>query len=282
MRWASSSALWSSSSAGRSLSRLAVSVAVMAFPFVGTDQMGTNPGISKPYVQCRITGILVRTARVRAGETASGKKGPGSRDRALPSFTTSAGYLYGHDLAKRLPSPQRLPVSDSIVVPTVSAFHDPAGASGQLQYMQAGVGAVDDVDEAAAVDLDVVGLDHDVADRVYADLATLRARVRLRRRRRDEEADLARAEGLANVDGAHAGVEPRREHQLAVEDAGERLVARVRPETAAPGAEVAARRRNMVVGDAHRLRRRGDVHHVDHLPVVRAPVAARLVHQDDE
>src|SRR5712691_7935935 len=48
MRWASSSALWSSSSACRSLSWLEVSVVVMAFPFIGTDQVGAKPGISTP------------------------------------------------------------------------------------------------------------------------------------------------------------------------------------------------------------------------------------------
>src|SRR3989442_7876892 len=46
MRWASSSALWSCSSARRSLSSLVVSVLVMAFPFIGTDQMGVNRGIA--------------------------------------------------------------------------------------------------------------------------------------------------------------------------------------------------------------------------------------------
>src|SRR5258706_13192915 len=46
MRLASSSALWSWSSALRSLSCLEISVLIMAFPFVGTNQMGTNPGIS--------------------------------------------------------------------------------------------------------------------------------------------------------------------------------------------------------------------------------------------
>src|SRR6266850_1150338 len=46
MRWASSSVLWSWSSALRSWSCLEISVLVMAFQFIGTDQMGTNRGIS--------------------------------------------------------------------------------------------------------------------------------------------------------------------------------------------------------------------------------------------
>src|SRR5207249_3187296 len=46
MRCASSSVLWSCSSAGRSLSSLVMSVLIMAFPFIGTDQMGAYRGIS--------------------------------------------------------------------------------------------------------------------------------------------------------------------------------------------------------------------------------------------
>src|SRR6266571_7781623 len=46
MRWASSSALWSCSSACRSLSSLVVSVLVMAFQFIRTDQVGANRRIS--------------------------------------------------------------------------------------------------------------------------------------------------------------------------------------------------------------------------------------------
>src|SRR6266496_4243316 len=45
MRWASSSVLWSCSSARRSLSRSEVSVVVMAFPLIGTEQSGgETPG----------------------------------------------------------------------------------------------------------------------------------------------------------------------------------------------------------------------------------------------
>src|SRR6267378_1344401 len=46
MRCASSSALWSWSSALRSWSCLEISVLVMAFPFIGTEQVGANRGIS--------------------------------------------------------------------------------------------------------------------------------------------------------------------------------------------------------------------------------------------
>src|SRR6266705_4319646 len=46
MRCASSSSLWSCSSARRSLSSLVMSVLVMAFQFIGTKQMGANRGIS--------------------------------------------------------------------------------------------------------------------------------------------------------------------------------------------------------------------------------------------
>src|SRR6266849_3288337 len=48
MRCASSSALWSCSSACRSLSSLEISVLVMAFQSIGTDQVGANRGNSTP------------------------------------------------------------------------------------------------------------------------------------------------------------------------------------------------------------------------------------------
>src|SRR6267154_3028069 len=46
MRWASSSALWSWSSALRSWSCLEISVLVMAFQFIGTEEVGANRGIT--------------------------------------------------------------------------------------------------------------------------------------------------------------------------------------------------------------------------------------------
>src|SRR5712671_5700138 len=63
MRCASSSALWSWSSALRSLSCLEISVLVMAFQFIGTDQVGVNRGISTnlpQLLQLRVVDLLRR------------------------------------------------------------------------------------------------------------------------------------------------------------------------------------------------------------------------------
>src|SRR5712692_5226079 len=66
MRCASSSALWSCSSACRSLSSLEISVLVMAFPSIGTDQVGANRGNSTP------VGTLPRApVEIRRGAAAS-------------------------------------------------------------------------------------------------------------------------------------------------------------------------------------------------------------------
>src|SRR5712691_1701675 len=66
MRCASSSALWSRSSARLSLSWLEVSVVAMAFPFIGTDQLGANRGNSTP------VGTLPRAPiEIRRGAAAS-------------------------------------------------------------------------------------------------------------------------------------------------------------------------------------------------------------------
>src|SRR6267378_439032 len=65
MRCASSSVLWSCSSACRSLSSLVVSVVVMAFPLIGTDQMGTNRGNSTR------SGLLRAPVEIRRGPAAS-------------------------------------------------------------------------------------------------------------------------------------------------------------------------------------------------------------------
>src|SRR5712691_12686386 len=126
----------------------------------------------------------------------------------------------------------------TLVVVVAAQAGDLRCLAGQTQDVHPGVGAVDDVDEAAPVNLDVVGLDDDVARIVDAQLAALGARIGSCRSPRNEEAHLTRAERLADVDRPHAGIEPGGKHQLAVEDAGERLVAGVGTETAAAGAEV--------------------------------------------
>src|SRR5207237_1698671 len=91
---------------------------------------------------------------------------------------------------------------------------DRLGGARQLDDVQARVRAVREIDEAAVVDLDVVGLDGDLAAIVAVDLHA--ALVGAGRHRRDEERGLARIERIADVDRAHAAVEVRDEDQLPV------------------------------------------------------------------
>ena len=88
--------------------------------------------------------------------------------------------------------------------------------AGQLEDMHAGVGAIDDVDVAAVIHFHIVGLDGNFAMLFRA--RPHAALVGLVGDRRDEVADFLRMIGIAHVERAHAGVEPREEQDaLAVE-----------------------------------------------------------------
>src|ERR1700685_1340285 len=81
--------------------------------------------------------------------------------------------------------------------------HNLLRIAGQFQNVRAGIGAVDDVDIAAIVGLEVVGLDRDLATvlAVYLD-TTL---VGIGRDRRNEIANFGRVIGIANIKRANAG-----------------------------------------------------------------------------
>src|SRR5947208_10667232 len=81
----------------------------------------------------------------------------------------------------------------------------------ELEDVHPGVGAIDRVDVAAVVDLEVVGLDRDLAAFVAGGVLDA-ALVSLVGRRRDVVARLARGVGVGDIDRAHAGVEPGDEH----------------------------------------------------------------------
>src|SRR4051812_21450597 len=109
----------------------------------------------------------------------------------------------------------------------------------QFQNVQAGIGAVDDVDVAPRVGLDIVGLDRDLAALLLVDLdASLVGR---RRNRGNEVADFGGMIGIANVERANAGVEERDEGHLLVEHRRHALVGGMRAEPTAALAEIAAR-----------------------------------------
>src|SRR6266567_1337278 len=82
---------------------------------------------------------------------------------------------------------------------------DRPGAARELQDVQPGVGAIDQIDEAALVGLDVVALDRGLATVLPVHLEA--ARIGVRGDRRDEEADFLRPVGIAHVERANAGVE---------------------------------------------------------------------------
>src|SRR6266536_2648657 len=111
--------------------------------------------------------------------------------------------------------------------------------AGELQDVQPGVGAVDHIDEAALVGLDVVALDRGLAAVLAVDLDA--ARIGLLGDRRDEEAGFLRPVWIAHVERANAGIEERDERQLPVEHRRHAFVRRMRAEAAAALAEMPAR-----------------------------------------
>src|SRR5437763_3453950 len=151
----------------------------------------------------------------------------------------------------------------------------------ELEDVHARVGAVDRVDVAAIVDVEVVGLDRDLAA-LGAGGVLDAPFVGLVRGRGNVIARFLRVVRIADVERAHAGVEPGDEHVLAVIHRRLVLVRRMRAETAAARAEVAARFRHRIGGDADRRFLVGRIDHPDHLPRLRAFVGERLVDDDDD
>src|SRR3989442_8807713 len=139
-----------------------------------------------------------------------------------------------------------------------SEFRDLAGSPGELQDMHPGVRAIDDVDVAAVVDLEVVGL-----DRHLAALLAIRelhaALVGLAGFRRNVITDFLRLIRVADIDGAHAGVEPGDEHQALRVHRRLVFVGRVSAEAAATRAEITACLGHVETRDGEGLRLRGHV-----------------------
>src|SRR5947207_4925999 len=157
---------------------------------------------------------------------------------------------------------------------------DLARLAGQLEDMQAGIGAVDRVDVAAIIDLDIIGLYGELAAVGSADVDA--ARLRLRGDRRDEIRDLARMVRIANVDCAHTGVEMRDKQDAAIVDRREAFVRRVRSEAPAARAKIAACLGHGKARHAKRPRFGSDVGDPEHLPRFLAFVDERLVDDCDE
>src|ERR1700688_3772816 len=116
---------------------------------------------------------------------------------------------------------------------------DFARGTRQLEDVQAGVRAVDDVDVSAVVHLDVVGLDRHLATLVRASANA--PPVGLARHSGDVIPDFLRVEWIADVEDPHPRVEMRDEQHTLVVDRREILVRGMRAEAPAPAAEIAAR-----------------------------------------
>src|SRR6266581_4696045 len=162
---------------------------------------------------------------------------------------------------------------------TISSHCLPCGA-GEPQNVHAGVGAVDRVDVAALVDLDVVGLDRGLAAlfRPLADAALLGPC----RDGGNVIGDLPRTKGIADVECAHPGVEVGKEHDALVIHGSEALVRGVRAEAPAAAAEVAALLGHGPARHSDRPRFVGDVDEDDHLARLLALVAEGFAGHDDE
>src|SRR4030095_16860681 len=165
-------------------------------------------------------------------------------------------------------------------VRTPGEVRDSPGAASQLEDVHAGICAIDDVDVAAIVDLDVVRLDRNLAALVAAlpDAAT----VGIFCRRRDVIADLLDVERIANVQRTHTGVEEGDEEHPTVVDGRETFLRGMRAKTAAAAAEVAACFRHSPGRDADWRRLERDVDHPYHLPRLLTFVRQRFTHDGDE
>src|SRR5262249_31208702 len=157
------------------------------------------------------------------------------------------------------------------------------------------VGAVHDVNIPAAIYVNVVSLDGEVADldRLALERDRRAANIGVRCRGGNVVPYLFGEERIPDIDRPDPGVEIRDEDHLSVEDGGEIFTAGVGAEATAATTEVTAVLWNLVAGNAHRpgLVRGspvccGDIYEIDELAVTRAytrgTAAAGLVDQDDE
>lgn len=118
------------------------------------------------------------------------------------------------------------------------------------------VGAVYDINIPALIDLDVVGLDGEIADLhgrlARGDCDIRAADVGVSRRGRNVVCYLFWAERIPDIDCPHPGVEPRDEGQLSVEEVSEIFTARMSSKATTAVAEVTAVFVDLVIGDDRR------------------------------
>ena len=123
--------------------------------------------------------------------------------------------------------------------------------------MHPGVGAIYDVDVSALIDLDIIGLDGEVAD-LHRRLARGNCDIRapdigIGGRRWNVISNLFGAEWISYIDRPHPCIEPRDEDQLSVEKIGEIFTAGMSAKATTAVAEVTAVLIHLVIGDDRRF-----------------------------
>jgi hypothetical protein len=155
-----------------------------------------------------------------------------------------------------------------------------AGGTGELEDVEAGAGAIDDVDIAAVVHFDVVGFDDGFAG--LARSGGIAGGLRFGGDGGNVVADLGGMEGVSNIHGADASVEVGEEHDAAVIDGSKAFVGGMRAEAATAAAEMTAGFGNAEGGDAEGRGFLGDVEEVDHLERAAAFLGERFTGDGEE
>src|SRR6266446_3557230 len=158
---------------------------------------------------------------------------------------------------------------------------DGPGLAGQLQDVQPGIGAIDNVDIAAVIDLDVIRLNRHLTGFPTAGDGDT-ALVGFVSNGRDVEGYLLGAVWVTDVYGPHASVEVGDEHEAPIVDRRKRLVTGVRPEASAACAEVAAGLWYLKIPHRKWLGWSSDVHQEDHLAMLTTLMLNGLIDQDDK
>src|ERR1700694_4229409 len=176
----------------------------------------TYSSISSPQ-----SSVAQRNARP-AGHPSRGKGQAISRQ---PSMPDRAGW------SPATPSPVQIATANAVSrlriwdSPVSGQSGRSARGAGQFQNMQAGIGAIDDVDISALIGFDIIGLDRDLA--AFPAFDRDAPLVGGRRDRGDEIADLTRMIGIANVERPHAGIEKAAQDQPSLADRDDNMPNRI-------------------------------------------------------
>src|SRR5262249_35996653 len=158
---------------------------------------------------------------------------------------------------------------------SVVAGDYPERVTRKLQNVEPGVRAIDDVDIPAVVGGDIVRLDHLPAD-IWVALVWAAPIIGVLRNSGDIKRHVFGAVRIADIEGAHAGVEVGDEHDFLVKRRPEFLVCRVRPEAATDVAEPAFGCRHLRSGNRLRPSLVRDICHKREMAKLGAKMRRRL------